>query len=86
MPTLLSNTETYAQLAVAARLGALGYRTVGLPTEPGTLLLTVAGSMVVESPTGVPLACVLALCGMDPGQGVLVGGYHGNWSCPRPTR
>ncbi|MEJ8648278.1 NADH-ubiquinone oxidoreductase-F iron-sulfur binding region domain-containing protein [Streptomyces sp. MS1.AVA.3] len=82
VPTLLSNTETYAQLAVAARLGALGYRTAGLPTEPGTLLLTVAGSMVVEVPYGVSLARVLALCGMDQGQGVLIGGYHGTFVSP----
>ncbi|MFI9078858.1 NADH-ubiquinone oxidoreductase-F iron-sulfur binding region domain-containing protein [Streptomyces sioyaensis] len=82
VPTLLSNTETYAQLAVAARLGALGYRTVGLPTEPGTLLLTVAGSRVVEVPYGVPLNRVLALCGMDAGQGVLIGGYHGTFISP----
>ncbi|MEU9121726.1 NADH-ubiquinone oxidoreductase-F iron-sulfur binding region domain-containing protein [Streptomyces sp. NPDC048506] len=79
VPTLLSNTETYAQLAVAARLGALGYRNVGLPAEPGTLLLTVGGSMVVEVPYGVSLARVLALCGMDQGQGVLIGGYHGTF-------
>ncbi|MFE1177324.1 NADH-ubiquinone oxidoreductase-F iron-sulfur binding region domain-containing protein [Streptomyces sp. NPDC058773] len=82
VPTLLSNTETYAQLAVAARLGALGYRTTGLPTEPGTLLLTVAGNRVVEVPYGVSLARVLALCGMDQGQGVLIGGYHGTFISP----
>lgn len=79
MPTLLSNTETYAQLAVAARLGALDFRNVGLPTEPGTVLLTVGGDKVVETPTGAPLAYVLGLCGIDPGQGVLIGGYHGKF-------
>ncbi|MFC9294806.1 NADH-ubiquinone oxidoreductase-F iron-sulfur binding region domain-containing protein [Streptomyces sp. NPDC057011] len=79
VPTLLSNTETYAQLAVAARLGAPEYRATGLPAEPGTVLLTVAGSTVVETPTGASLAYVLELCGTDPGQGVLVGGYHGRW-------
>lgn len=82
VPTLLSNTETYAQLAVAARLGAPGYRAVGLPSEPGTVLLTVAGSTVVETPTGTSLAYVLELCGTRPGQGVLVGGYHGRWLDP----
>ncbi|MGH3311974.1 MAG: NADH-ubiquinone oxidoreductase-F iron-sulfur binding region domain-containing protein [Streptomyces sp.] len=79
LPTLLSNTETFAQFAVSARLGALEYRAVGLPTEPGTVLLTVAGERVVETPTGAPLAYLLGLCGLDPGQGVLVGGYHGKW-------
>jgi NADH:ubiquinone oxidoreductase subunit F (NADH-binding)/ferredoxin len=82
VPTLFSNTETFAQLAVAARLTALPYRDLGLPTEPGTVLLSVAGSHVVETPTGVPLRDVLFLCGLDPGQGVLVGGYHGRWMAP----
>ncbi|MCB5166750.1 ferredoxin [Streptomyces bambusae] len=79
LPTLLSNTETFAQLAVAARLGALPFRETGLPAEPGTVLLTVAGTWVVETPTGVPLPYVLRLCGLDAGQGVLTGGYHGKW-------
>ncbi|WP_234332524.1 NADH-quinone oxidoreductase subunit NuoF family protein [Streptomyces sp. NRRL S-87] len=83
LPTLLSNTETFAQLAVAARLGALAYRAAGLPDEPGTLLLTIAGRVVVETPTGVPLPYVLRQSGMDAGQGVLVGGYHGRWLTPR---
>ncbi|MEU4729018.1 NADH-ubiquinone oxidoreductase-F iron-sulfur binding region domain-containing protein [Streptomyces sp. NPDC023588] len=85
-PTLLSNTETFAQLAVAARLGALDYRASGLPAEPGTTLLTVAGSTVVETPTGTSLAYVLELCGSDAGQGVLVGGYHGRWLPPGSAR
>ncbi|MBT2457553.1 ferredoxin [Streptomyces sp. ISL-86] len=85
-PTLLSNTETYAQLAVAARLGAAGYRMAGLPAEPGTILLTVAGATVVEVPTGTSLAYVLDLCGTGPGQGVLVGGYHGRWLTPAAAR
>ncbi len=79
LPTMLSNTETFAQLAIAARLGALDYRNVGLPTEPGTVLLTVSGERVVETPTGAPLSYILGLCGTDPGQGVLVGGYHGRF-------
>ncbi|MFD9130226.1 NADH-ubiquinone oxidoreductase-F iron-sulfur binding region domain-containing protein [Kitasatospora sp. NPDC059571] len=82
LPTLLSNAETYAQLAVAARLGALPYRENGLPSEPGTVLLTLAGSQVVESPTGVPLVELLGMFGMEIGQGVLVGGYHGKWLTP----
>ncbi|MBL1112083.1 ferredoxin [Streptomyces sp. 110] len=83
LPTLLSNTETFAQLAVAARMGALPYRSVGLPTEPGTTLLTVGGKYVMETPTGVPLTYVLELCGLTPGQAILVGGYHGKWLDPK---
>ncbi|MFF4325081.1 NADH-ubiquinone oxidoreductase-F iron-sulfur binding region domain-containing protein [Streptomyces sp. NPDC048387] len=86
VPTLLSNTETYAQLAVAARLGAPAYRSVGLPSEPGTVLLTVAGSTVVEVPSGTSLGYVLDLCGSGVGQGVLVGGYHGRWLEPGAAR
>ncbi|MEU7897012.1 NADH-ubiquinone oxidoreductase-F iron-sulfur binding region domain-containing protein [Nonomuraea sp. NPDC049152] len=79
LPTLLSNAETFAQLAVLAELGPIGYAEVGTPREPGTVLLTVGGEAVVEVMTGVPLATVLEECGLDPGEGVLVGGYHGAW-------
>ncbi|GAA1513325.1 NADH-quinone oxidoreductase subunit NuoF family protein [Streptomyces albidochromogenes] len=83
-PTLLSNTETFAQLAVAARIGARRYGHTGLENEPGTVMLTISGAvsrpMVVEVPTGVPLRYVLQMAGAPPlPQGVLTGGYHGNW-------
>ncbi|MFP3992748.1 NADH-ubiquinone oxidoreductase-F iron-sulfur binding region domain-containing protein [Streptomyces sp. E11-3] len=83
-PTLLSNAETFAQLAVAARIGPTRYRGTGLFDEPGTVLLTLSGDvsrpMVVEVPTGVPLRYVLQLAGAPPlPQGVLTGGYHGSW-------
>ncbi|MEV4756411.1 NADH-ubiquinone oxidoreductase-F iron-sulfur binding region domain-containing protein [Micromonospora sp. NPDC049559] len=83
LPTLLSNAETYAQLAVAARLGPYEYATVGTAEEPGTVLLTVTGAAkrpaVVECPAGTPLREVLELCEVPDGPGVLVGGYHGKW-------
>jgi NADH:ubiquinone oxidoreductase subunit F (NADH-binding)/ferredoxin len=86
LPTLLSNAETFAQLAVLAGLGAEGYRSVGTAAEPGTVLLTVTvpdgGHVVVETPTGVPLADVLRRCGTDAGQGLMIGGYHGAWLTP----
>ena len=44
LPTLLSNAETFAQLAVLAMLGQEGYASDGTPDEPGTLLLSVGGS------------------------------------------
>ncbi|MGR8010591.1 NADH-ubiquinone oxidoreductase-F iron-sulfur binding region domain-containing protein [Streptomyces hypolithicus] len=83
-PTLLSNTETFAQLAVAARIGARRYGHTGLENEPGTVMLTISGAvsrpMVVEVPTGVPLRYVLQMAGAPPmPQGVLTGGYHGSW-------
>jgi NADH:ubiquinone oxidoreductase subunit F (NADH-binding)/ferredoxin len=81
-PTLLSNTETFAQLAVLASLGSDLYASAGTPREPGTVLLTVAGSTVVEAPAGTSLSTVLEACGADPGQGLLIGGYHGAWLRP----
>ena len=85
-PTLLSNAETYAQLAIAVRLGARGYAAIGTPDEPGTVLLSVTGSAgrpsVVECPSGTPLRDVLAGCRAPVGPGVLVGGFHGRWLGP----
>ncbi|MFD2355515.1 NADH-ubiquinone oxidoreductase-F iron-sulfur binding region domain-containing protein [Nonomuraea ferruginea] len=83
LPTLLSNTETYAQLAVLAELGAEQYAKVGTSREPGTVLLTVSGGAanpaVVEAPTGTRLIDVLDVCESEIGDGVLIGGYHGAW-------
>jgi NADH:ubiquinone oxidoreductase subunit F (NADH-binding)/ferredoxin len=83
LPTLLSNAETFAQLAVLAMLGPDGYASAGTADEPGTVLLTVGGSAsrpaVIEVPTGVPLGVVLDICEARVADGVLVGGYHGKW-------
>ncbi len=82
-PTLLSNAETFAQLAILSMIGPEGYATAGTAAEPGTMLLTVGGAVgqpaVVEVPVGIPLGEVLDLCGAAPADGVLVGGYHGSW-------
>ena len=82
-PTLLSNAETFAQLAMLALAGPEGYASTGIPAEPGTVLLSVGGAAswpaVVEVPSGLPLGEVLDLCGAEPAEGVLVGGYHGSW-------
>ncbi|WP_084962098.1 NADH-quinone oxidoreductase subunit NuoF family protein [Thermoactinospora rubra] len=79
LPTLLSNAETFAQAAVLAELGPATYAGVGTAREPGTLLLTVGGTAVVEAAVGMPLTSVLDLCGAELGEGVLIGGYHGAW-------
>jgi NADH:ubiquinone oxidoreductase subunit F (NADH-binding)/ferredoxin len=83
LPTLLSNAETYAQLAIAARTGPARYASVGTPAEPGTVMLSVGGSAtrpaVIECPTGAPLKEVLRMCGATVGSGVLLGGFHGKW-------
>jgi NADH:ubiquinone oxidoreductase subunit F (NADH-binding) len=83
LPTLLSNAETFAQLAVLVMLGPDGYASTGTTDEPGTVLLTVGGAVsrpaVVEVPSGIPLGVVLDICGARVADGVLVGGYHGKW-------
>jgi NADH:ubiquinone oxidoreductase subunit F (NADH-binding) len=88
-PTLLSNAETYAQLAVLARLGATRYGSIGAPGEPGSTLLTVSGAVsspgVLEVPLGTSLSSVAAAVGAGPSQAVLVGGYHGSWLAPDPN-
>ncbi|WP_130338856.1 NADH-quinone oxidoreductase subunit NuoF family protein [Micromonospora kangleipakensis] len=86
LPTLLSNAETFAQLAVAARLGPYEYAALGTDDEPGTVLLTVTGAAgrpaVVECAAGTPLREILDLCEAPDGPGVLMGGYHGKWITP----
>jgi NADH:ubiquinone oxidoreductase subunit F (NADH-binding)/ferredoxin len=86
LPTLLSNAETYSQLAVAARIGPRGYGATGTDREPGTVLLSVGGSAkypaVVEAAVGVPLMAVLDMCDAEVGPGVLMGGFHGKWIGP----
>ena len=80
-PTLLANTETFAQLALAASRGAGALRALGTPAEPGTTLLTVDGDSpapsVVEVEHGTPWREVLRDRVECP---VLVGGYHGTWA------
>jgi NADH:ubiquinone oxidoreductase subunit F (NADH-binding)/ferredoxin len=86
LPTLLSNAETYAQIAIGARIGPYEYASVGVASEPGTVMLSVGGSSahpaVVECATGTPLKEVLRMCGAKLGPGVLTGGFHGNWMTP----
>lgn len=80
-PTLLSNAETFAQVAALARLGTATYARPGIGGERGTTLLTVSGDglapLVLEVPYGTPLTDVLPDDTL--GRPVLVGGYHGAW-------
>lgn len=81
-PTLLSNVETFAQIAQLVRLGPVGY------AAGATTLLTVGGAVsepgVVEVPLGTQLAEVLDLTGSATPAALVVGGYHGAWV--RPNR
>jgi NADH:ubiquinone oxidoreductase subunit F (NADH-binding) len=83
-PTLVSNAETLAQLALLARYGPTWFRDEGTPGDPGTFLMTVTGmgpSVVLEAPRGARLREVLATSGVDLDRigGVLLGGFHGTW-------
>jgi NADH:ubiquinone oxidoreductase subunit F (NADH-binding) len=87
--TLVSNVETFAQLAVLLRIGPHRFGETGTHAEPGTTLVTVGGAVgrpgVVEIPFGTPLGIVLAAAhGPSDPQAVVVGGYHGSWVAPIP--
>lgn len=84
-PTLVSNVETFAHIALIARFGPAWFRAVGDPAQPGTMLATVSATFmptsVVEVPTGIALGDIVTHAGSTPYrlQALLVGGYHGSW-------
>ena len=87
-PSLVSNTETFAQIALVARHGADWFRTIGTSTDPGTRLVTVGGAVtcpgVVEIAGGTTLEQLIRASGglTEPIQAVLLGGYAGTWLPP----
>ncbi len=80
---LVSNVETFAQVAVLLRLGARRFAETGTRDEPGTTLLTIGGAVgrpgVVEVPIGTPLSIALLAAHADDVRFVVTGGYHGAW-------
>jgi len=82
-PTLVSNVETLAQLALLARYGERWYAEVGTPEAPGSVLLTVGGAVarpaVQEVAYGTRLGTVLDDAGAGGLAAVLLGGYFGSW-------
>ena len=82
-PTLVSNAETLAQLAMVVRHGQAWFRSAGTEEDPGTSLFTVTGSVrhpgVVEAERGAPLCDVIRSARPFAASAVLVGGYHGAW-------
>jgi NADH:ubiquinone oxidoreductase subunit F (NADH-binding) len=89
-PTLVHNVETLAHLGLVARHGAEWFREVGTAEEPGTMLVTLAGSVVspgvFEVAIGTRTSDVLEFAGGPgaPTQALLIGGYFGTW-IPAPV-
>jgi NADH:ubiquinone oxidoreductase subunit F (NADH-binding) len=84
-PTLVSNAETLAHIALIARHGAPWFRQLGTPSQPGSALLTLSGPVVnpgvYEVEHGASLASLIeAAGGATAGlRGALIGGYAGTW-------
>ena len=86
-PTVVSNAETLAHLALVARHGAGWFRQAGTPEFPGTLLVTLPAECarpgVYEVAAGTALAAVLTECGGGPAgapfRGAQVGGPAAGW-------
>jgi NADH:ubiquinone oxidoreductase subunit F (NADH-binding) len=87
-PTFVSNTETFAQVALIVRHGAMWFRGLGSASAPGTRLVTVGGAVarprVVEMAGGTTVRRLLDATGgvSEPLQGLLLGGYAGTWLPP----
>jgi NADH:ubiquinone oxidoreductase subunit F (NADH-binding) len=84
-PTLVHNVETLAHLALIARRGDHWFRGAGLPSAPGTMLVTVSGAVrrpgVYEIEMGTTAGEVITLAGGPAArlQALLTGGYFGAW-------
>jgi NADH:ubiquinone oxidoreductase subunit F (NADH-binding) len=84
-PTLVQNVETLAHLALICRSGSEWYREIGTPEEPGSMLVTLTGSVeragVHEVVIGSAVKNILALADghSEELQALLIGGYFGTW-------
>jgi NADH:ubiquinone oxidoreductase subunit F (NADH-binding) len=85
-PTVVSNVETLAHLALLVRFGADWFRTAGSAGTPGSSLVTLAGGvghpgLVVEvlAPTRIGDLLTLWAGLRRPPAAVLIGGYGGRW-------
>ncbi|MGA9859817.1 MAG: NADH-ubiquinone oxidoreductase-F iron-sulfur binding region domain-containing protein [Solirubrobacteraceae bacterium] len=84
-PTLMSNAETLAHVALIARHGADWFRELGPADEPGSLLITLSGGVgtpgVYEVEFGSHLRSLIdAADGLtEPARAFLFGGYAGSW-------
>ncbi len=84
-PTLVNNVETLAHVALIARHGDRWFRTAGVPSAPGSMLVTVGGAVQrpgvyeIELGTGVGEVIMLAGGPAENLQALLIGGYFGAW-------
>jgi NADH:ubiquinone oxidoreductase subunit F (NADH-binding) len=84
-PTLGNNVETLAHVALIARHGDRWFRSAGLPSAPGSMLVTVGGAVrwpgVYEIELGTAAGEVIMLAGgpAEDLQALLIGGYFGAW-------
>lgn len=84
-PTLISNVETLAHVALLARHGADWFRALGTEDDPGSTLITLSGAVerpgVYETELGTSLASLLNAAGglAEPARAFLIGGYAGGW-------
>jgi NADH:ubiquinone oxidoreductase subunit F (NADH-binding) len=84
-PTVVSNAETVAQLAVVARVGPDRWLGHGVASSPGPRLVTVTGAVnrpgqVFEIGGPATVGDVLAADGLvAPPAAVLIGGFAGAW-------
>jgi NADH:ubiquinone oxidoreductase subunit F (NADH-binding) len=76
-PTLVNNTETYANIPAIVELGADWFRELGTEASPGTVVCTVSGDTrhhgVAEVPLGTTMREVIDAIGwgLDPTRSVL---------------
>jgi NADH:ubiquinone oxidoreductase subunit F (NADH-binding) len=84
-PTLVSNVETLAHMALIARHGGQWFRELGTASQPGSALVTLSGPVahpgVYEIEHGASLASLIEAGGgaTTDLRGALIGGYAGSW-------
>ncbi len=85
-PTLVSNAETLAHMALIARHGPDWFRELGIASQPGSALVTLSGAGlaypgVYEIELGSPLPALIDAAGGIAGRprALLLGGYAGAW-------
>jgi NADH:ubiquinone oxidoreductase subunit F (NADH-binding) len=83
--TLINNAETLAHVALIARHGSRWFRELGMPSQPGSALITLSGPVahpgVYEIEHGASLSSLIdAAGGTTAGvSAALLGGYAGAW-------